>query len=161
DFQYSKSSVDITGKRIMTATYAYYRDAARTKPYYYRCKLRTGESISKGAWPSGSPNNGGRFNVDPYYRFGSLAHRGSSGTDKPCSTVNQRTIDNVWASLTPAQQTAAPYHPDGPSPTLVTAPDVTTSDGPSWLLPVTPALAVNGANLVAQSRTLISNTGTS
>jgi len=158
DFQYSKASVNIAGKQILTASWIQYRDVNKTQPYLIRCKMRTGESLNKGAWPAGTLNNAGRFAVDPYWGFGSLADGVSTNaTDQSCTTVNQRTIDNVWAGLTPSQQSAAPYHA-GVSPTIVTTPDTLELSGPEWLAP-SPPLAVVGSNLVVQSRALLVPSG--
>ena len=158
DFVNSKSSVSVAGQSILTGQYVEYRDVNLTQPKMFRCKLRTGESIDKGAWPVGSANNGGRFAVDPYFGLGSNATGVSTNaTDQQCTVVNQRTIDNVWAGLTPSQQSAAPYTPVGPTPTLKTVADNVVGAGPLWTVSVEP-MSVVGSELQVKSLTLLANT---
>ena len=153
DFQWSKSSVDRPSKRILTVTWVEYADAAKTQPRAVRCKLRTGESLNKGAWPAGSDNNSGRFAVDTAFGFGAIADGVSTNpVDQSCTSVNQRTIDAVWNSLTPAQQSASPYKPtDG---TLVTAPDTLAGGAPQWLVETNP-LSLAGGVLTAESLSML------
>lgn len=162
DFISSKSRVSTGAKTIITTQYTAYRDAGRTQPELIRCKYRTGESLSAGPWPAGSANNSGRFAVEPVWGFGPVAATLSTNPsqDQTCADVNQRTIDNVWGSLTPGQQLASPYTPEPPTPTLVTVPDIVVGDGPNWLAPI-PALTLNGSVLQAPSRALIVPTGIS
>jgi hypothetical protein len=158
DFIASKSAVSVTDPAILTSTYVSYRDAARTQPEQVRCKMRTGESLSQGAWPAGSANNPGRFAVEPYFGFGAAGVGLSTNpVDAPCSTVNQRTIDNVWQTLSPAQRAAAPYKPAPDGTTLVTVPDIVTGSGPEWLADF-PAMQLSGGTLQVGSLALLAPT---
>jgi hypothetical protein len=162
DFVLSKSAVNTAAQAILVTQWTKYRDAAFTEPELIRCKLRTGESLAKGPWPPGSPNNGGRFAVEPVFGFGASGVGLSTDplNDAPCSTVNQRTIANVWANLSPAQQQSAPFNPTGlatagaAANTLTVVPDDVTFIGPDWTPPVE-AYRVNGATLEVPSRSLI------
>lgn len=161
DFQYSKSAVDIDTLKIVTVESIVWRDAAQTEPRTLRCKMRTGESLNKGAWPAGAENNSPRFVVDPYYGFGETADGVSTNpVDQECRVVNQRTIDNVWSTLSAEQQAASPYSPEGDSPTLVTTPDSVAAIGPEWLANY-PTLAVSGDTLQVRSKALVSPSGAS
>lgn len=162
DFVLSKSAVDADAKQIVTTAHVQYRDRARVRPQMYRCKLRTGESIAKGAWPGGAANNEGRFAVDPRYGFGRAARNvSSSNQDQPCRVVNERTIDNVWDSLTGRQRAAAPFSPEGRGSerTLVTTADEVVGSGPAWTASVAPVRRV-GDVLEVGSRALVVPTGT-
>lgn len=162
DFVLSKSAVSTVGSAVLVSQWTKYRDAAFTEPELIRCKLRTGESFAKGPWPPGSVNNGGRFAVEPAFGFGASGVGLSTdpNNDAPCSTVNARTILNVWANLSPSEQDAAPFNPTGlatttaaPS-TLKVVPDDVTFVGPDWTPPVE-AYRVNGATLEIPSRSLV------
>jgi len=167
DFVYSKSGVRVSGnKAILTSTWYEYLDLAKTKELAVRCKMRTGESLTAGAWPPGSPNNSDRWVVDPFFGFGNTVGAGLSTNplDQPCSAVNQRTINSVWSSLNAGQKDAAPFNPTGTATasaaanTLITTPDVTTSDGPTWTQQF-PAVTLNGAVLEVPSKGLVVNSG--
>jgi len=159
DLLFSKSGVDVDEKKIITGEGIEWLDAESTDPGLLRCKMRTGESLDEGAWPEGSANNAPRFQLDPYYGFGDLADGVStSDVDQPCAVVNQRTIDNVWANLSPAERAASDYSPEGDTPTLVTTPDSPSESGPEWLGPY-PVLNVAGDVLQVRSKTLFTPTG--
>jgi hypothetical protein len=169
DFAFSKSGVAVTSaKKILPTSFVQYSDPESTDLYQIRCKLRTAESLSAGAWPPGSPNNSGRFALEPYFGFGPTVGGAltSATTDLPCSTVNQQTIDRVWASLSPAQQDAAPYNPTATATsgaaanTLVTVPDTVTGDGPTWTQDF-PSAVLDGSTLEIPSKGLTVATGTS
>jgi hypothetical protein len=161
DFVFSKSAVSTSAKAILTTQWTQYRDAGFTSPDQIRCKLRTGESFVAGAWPPGSPNNGGRFAVEPAYGFGAAgAGLSTNPVDQQCRVVNQRTIDNVWATLSPPQQDAAPFNPTGVATTgaaantLVTVPDTVATDGPDWT-PSFPTYLLDGSTLQIPSKALV------
>lgn len=144
DFVSSKSSVSVLGKTILTTTYYTYLDAGKTKRQQIRCKLRTGESLDKGAWPAGADNNPGRFAVDTAFGFGPAATGlSSSPTDAECSAINAQTIQNVWDGLSPAQQASSVYNLT--TGEIVTVPDIQTNIGPNWTSDF-PALQLNQAD---------------
>ena len=136
----------------------------QTQPKLLRCKLRTGESFTAGAWPNGSTNNSGRFVVEPAYGFGSAGTGLSTNpsTDQQCRVVNQATIDNVWGSLSNGQKNSAVYNPTAsnlPSAnanTLVTVADTVVFDGPSWT-PSVAAITTSGSVAQVGSRALVAN----
>lgn len=146
EFVLSKSAVGVDDKTIITTSYVEYADGDRVEPKMYRCKLRTGESLTAGAWPNGADNNGGRFAVEPYFGFGSAASGVStSSEDQPCRVVNERTIANVWDSLTNAQQNAAPFSPEGDPEdrTLVAVDDDVVGSGPEWTSSTEPVVVAD------------------
>ncbi len=119
-----------------------------------RCKGRTGESLDQGAWPDGSDNNSPGFERPPFFGFGEVAD-GVSGGRGTCEPVNQQIIDDVWESLTPAEQASAKYSPeDG---TLVTVPDEEAVFGPVWTSPFEPTEVV-GDTLQVRSKSLYAPT---
>ena len=164
DFVLSKSSVTTTTKKINDSQWTLYEDAQQTQPKLLRCKLRTGESFTAGAWPNGSTNNSGRFVVEPAYGFGSAGTGLSTNpsTDQQCRVVNQATIDNVWGSLSNGQKNSAVYNPTAsnlPSAnanTLVTVADTVVFDGPSWT-PSVAAITTSGSVAQVGSRALVAN----
>jgi hypothetical protein len=167
DFVLSKSAVNTSAKRVLITQWTQYRDPAFTLPDQIRCKLRTGESFSVGAWPPGSENNGGRFAVEPAWGFGAAgAGLSTNPVDQPCSVINQRTIDNVWANLSPAQQDAAPFNPTNTATTgaaantLVTVPDTVVGAGPNWTSPF-PSYELAGSTLQIPSKALVVPSGIS
>ena len=162
DFADSKPAVDLAHKRIMTTMGVVYADAARTEPEMIVCKLRTAESLAKGAWPSSAPDNGGRFAVDRYFGLGANGvGLATSPTDQPCSVVNQSTITSVWDSLTPSQQASSPYKPTDGS--LVTVPDTLHgASGPAWTaVSATGPLQLTDGVLQVRSESLLVPTGSS
>jgi len=157
DFVSSKSGASPADNRFLTATYFTWIDAGKTQPLQIRCKMRTGISLNQGPWLAGSETNSGRFVVPPNFGLGSAANGLSSNpsTDQPCSAINQRTINDVWAGLSPAEQTAAPFKPT--NSTLVTVPDTLELIGPNWTSPF-PTLQTSGGGTILQvpSKSLIS-----
>jgi hypothetical protein len=154
DFVESKSSVQVSPTNVIEVRQRVeYVDGM---PTMYRCKLRTGESIDEGAWPLGAENNGGRMDVDPHYGFGAAADGVADETPQACSTVNERTIDNVWDSLTQPQQESAEYVP---GVNLANGPDQVAFTGPGWLTAPAPYV-LEGGVLTVQSRSLVVPTGT-
>ena len=158
DFVSSKSGVSIDGRSILTRSYYDYADAQRSLLKQVRCKLRTAESLDKGAWPGGSDNNPGRFAVDPHYGFGAAAADVvTSDVDAVCSTVNQRTIDNEWDGIVAdGLDDDAVYRPD--DDTLAVLPDDVVTSGPEWvglgtIAPPEP-LELDGGVLGVRSRAL-------
>lgn len=167
DFVLSKSSVKTAGGNAILATgFIKYRDAGKTQPEQIRCKFRTAESLSAGAWPPGSSNNTGRFVVEPIFGFGPTigAAITTSAADQQCSDLNQETIDRVWQSLTPTQQDDSPFNPTGTatssaSPnTLVTVPDVQTVAGPQWTSDFN-TVTLAGSTLEVPSKALVVPSG--
>lgn len=167
DFVLSKSSVTTVGNRaILAQGYVKYRDPQNTLAEQIRCKFRTAESLSAGAWPPGSTNNTGRFVVEPIFGFGPTigAAITTSASDQQCSDLNQETIDRVWQSLTPTQQDDSPFNPTGTatssaSPnTLVTVPDVLASVGPQWTSDFD-TVTLAGSTLEVPSKALVAPSG--
>jgi hypothetical protein len=144
DFVSSKSGVSSLNKTILTTQYSTYLDSGNTKRKQIRCKYRTAESLIEGAWPAGADNNPGRFAVEPRFGFFTAANGlASSTTDQACSAVNATTIQNVWNSLSPAQQSGAAFSVSAGK--VVTVPDDVTTIGPTWTQDY-PALQLNGAD---------------
>ena len=157
DFVFSKSAVSTSAKKILTTSYVQYEDGSSTAQKLIRCKMRTGESLNKGAWPSGAGYGTGRFVVEPSWGFGSAGNglSTSPNTDGTCQQINQTTLTNVWGSLSSGQKASAAYNPD--NSTIVTDTDTVVGVGPSWTPPVA-AVTVSGGIAHIPSRALVATT---
>lgn len=110
-FVLTKSGIQNDGaaRRAITAQRVEYVDAARTQPAQIRCKMRTRESLirpetEKQRFDAVFPNPPVDSPVS--WGFGPAA---ASLPEKSCRQVQEEIVAGVWASLSPAQQTATPY----------------------------------------------------
>ncbi len=92
-FVLSKSGADPNSGAILTTSFVEYADAGKTQPKQFRCKMRTSESLTAGAWPPGSSNNSRGIERPEYFGFGSVGSWGIWREPATCRDINQNTID--------------------------------------------------------------------
>jgi hypothetical protein len=153
-FVLSKSGIESNGvsRRVLTTQRIEYADAARTTPVQIRCKMRTHESLVRPQTEKQRFDNGTASPVP--WGFGPQA---ATGTPKTCVTVQEELVAAVWASLTPAQQAAAPYKYGTSS--LVFGPTSESTTGTQWTLGEKIVTASSGVLTIAD-RSLNAPVGT-
>jgi len=106
-FVLGKSGIESNGvvRRVVTTQRIEYADAARTTPVQIRCKMRTYESLVRVETEKQRFDNATASPVP--WGFGPQA--ATFGAQKSCRVVQDELVAAVWNSLTPAQQSAAPY----------------------------------------------------